>query len=107
MHTFGGKADNWQDIILLELSSSPCVLRNEALVPSGYVPAGHRMSPSFHRLFFFLAKHNQAETGFKKKLLSDEGRELYHFLLCWVDVQICKNTMARHGNSFLKHWIYI
>lgn len=22
-----------------------------------------------------------------------------------VDVQICKNTMARQGNSFLKHWI--
>ena len=73
MHTFGGKADNWQDIILLELSSSPCVLRNEALVPSGYVPAGHRMSPSFHRLFFFLAKHNQAETGFKKNCCLMKG----------------------------------
>ena len=42
-------------------------------------------SPSFHKLYFWLFDHRQTENGFK--LLSDEGRELCHFLLHCADFQ--------------------
>ena len=41
---------------------------------------------------------NKAKLGFQNELPSDEGRELYHFLLHCFDVQIGKNTMASLRN---------
>ena len=71
------------------------VPRNEAVVLHGCAHATRGRRPSFHKLYFFRSgKHNQTETSFKTNVPSYEGRELYHFQLHCVAVQIGENIMA-------------
>ena len=71
--------------------------QNDGLVPCSYAHAAPGMRASFCELCCHCLKKQNEHP-------SDEGGELYHFLLHCFDVQIGGNTMAIQRNiSFLKH----
>ena len=85
--------------IITEKRSTHSVQQNKALVPCGCAPATHGIRPSFcEPCFFCLEKHKPNWNRFQNKLPSDEGRELYHFLLSCFDIEISKNTLASQRN---------
>ena len=66
--------------------------RNEALILRSLLLLSWKIQPNWNQ--------------FQNELPSNEGRELYHFLLHCSDVQIGKNMMASQRNiSFWKHRI--
>ena len=94
--------------LVMESAVTCFVLWKEALFPQGCVHTTHGMRALFLKLYFCcLGKCSQTETAFKTKLPSNEGKELYHFLLHCFDVQVSENVMACQRNvNFLKHRKY-
>ena len=71
-----------------------CGMRLSFLALLTLVKWGHRSVNSTFVVLENTAKRNQ----YLNELPSDEGTELYHFLLCCVDIQTGKNMMASQRN---------